>query len=359
MIFNLYILKEKLNLTFDLKEIINLKLSEKYGENVTQEIKKRIELELQYIIDNHSLNIFKIAYLISKDSIKSNNFMRFKGWGSSFIAYLLDISFVNPLEFNIPVESFTNSSFLDSSILIEASYDYLWSDNNICKIMEENEIEYKIIHSQSELKPFEHNKDYYCLEFYNTQTINKLTQYKNLTRVDFKNININDTKIYDYINQIDVNIFETSKTLKLFKKIKPYNLDTLLKFSGVQNSEIDYYLKLLDEHDLKDIPATREDIFDYLVTKGIDRQMATDVALKFMFIEKKKNIDIWEKYKKVLLENGITDSYIKLIEDHKVFLFPKSYLIEKAILNLWIIWFKINYKELDEQIEKQKLILNM
>lgn len=359
MIFNLYVLKEKLNLTFDLEKIIDLKLSEKYGENVTQEIRERIDLELQYIIENHYSNIFKVAYLIANDSIKSNNFIRFNGWSSSFIAYLLDISFINPLEFNIPVESFINSSFLDSSILIETSYDYLWSDNNIRSIMEENEIEYKIIHSHSELKPFEHNKDYYCLVFNDTLTINKLTQFKDLTSVDFKNISINDNKIYDYINKIDINLFETSKTLKLFKKIKPYNLDTLLKFSGVQNSEIDYYLKLFDEHNFKDIPSSREDIFDYLVNKGIDRKMATDVALKFMFIEKKENIDIWEKYKKVLLENGITDSYIELIEDHKLYLFPKSYLIEKAILNLWIIWFKINYKELDEQIEKRKLILNM
>ena len=88
------------------------KAKEIYGEQLSKEVKDRLELELQSIRKNN----FDSIYLISSELVKYSNELGYKvgsrgSVGNSFVAYLLGITEINPLEYKLPFEMFAGINY--------------------------------------------------------------------------------------------------------------------------------------------------------------------------------------------------------------------------------------------------------
>ena len=94
---------DKLNI--NIKEIASQKLKQLYGEKINQSIMDRFNVELNNILKNKFENYYKIAYMIANKANEDNEIIISRGTASaSFINYLLGINYINPIEYNIPLE---------------------------------------------------------------------------------------------------------------------------------------------------------------------------------------------------------------------------------------------------------------
>ncbi len=98
------------------KQIIREKCYDKayelYGNNLPVDVKERLDLELNSIIENNFQNI----YLISSELVKKSNELGYEvghrgSVGNSFVAYLLGIVNYNPIEYNLPFEFFAGKNY--------------------------------------------------------------------------------------------------------------------------------------------------------------------------------------------------------------------------------------------------------
>ena len=93
------------NLQEDIKEITYKRLIETYQKNIPTNIQERYEYELNSIIENKFENIYMLLYYISKKVKEDNEYFLLSGTiGSSFIVYLLGVTEIDPVEYNIPFE---------------------------------------------------------------------------------------------------------------------------------------------------------------------------------------------------------------------------------------------------------------
>lgn len=83
----------------NMQNIINERLKELYKGNPPKRIMERLNKEMKIILDNGYAVLYYIAYLVVKDSLKNGYVVGSRGSvGSSFVAYLLGVTEVNPLE---------------------------------------------------------------------------------------------------------------------------------------------------------------------------------------------------------------------------------------------------------------------
>ena len=83
-----------------------------YGTTLPEKIKERLELELNSIKNNN----FASIYLISSDMVEYSNRLGYGvtsrgSVGDSFVAYLLGITDINPIEYNFPFEFFAGINY--------------------------------------------------------------------------------------------------------------------------------------------------------------------------------------------------------------------------------------------------------
>jgi DNA polymerase III alpha subunit (gram-positive type) len=88
------------------------KAKELYGDNIPKEVTERLQLELNSIKANN----FESIYLIFSELVQYSNELGYEvgcrgSVGNSFVAYLLEITNINPLEYNLPFEFFAGKNY--------------------------------------------------------------------------------------------------------------------------------------------------------------------------------------------------------------------------------------------------------
>ena len=88
------------------------KVKEIYGERLPKEIEERLKLELHSI----EINNFASIYLISSELVDYSKKLGYKvgcrgSVGNSFVAYLLGITDINPIQYNLPFEFFAGKDY--------------------------------------------------------------------------------------------------------------------------------------------------------------------------------------------------------------------------------------------------------
>ncbi len=82
----------------DLEQLLNKKVKQKYGNKLDPRLQKRLYWELKQIIDAGYSTIYLVSYYLTDYSTKEKHFFGSRGSvGSSFVAFCLDITEVNPL----------------------------------------------------------------------------------------------------------------------------------------------------------------------------------------------------------------------------------------------------------------------
>lgn len=348
------------------------KAKEIYGNQLSKEVKDRLELELQAIRKNN----FDSIYLLSSELVKYSNELGYKvgcrgSVGNSFVAFLLGITEINPLKYNLPFEFFAGINYckepdidLDFSekiqkkifVYLQRKYGkdkIIWGgtvENLANKTVENAYDEYDIL-----------GCDYLTMLY---ELEKKTNVYSNTIKLDDKEtlemfLHAND-KSYS-ISTIGVPEFGTTFVKKMIEISKPRNFNDLICISALSHGTgtWTYNASSLIENEHKkvdEVISNREDMYNYLLNNEIEKNTAYEIV---EFVRKgnasriqnlfKNNMDRykklnekWNKYKKILQEHNIPEWYIKSAEKIK-YMYPKSHAIGYTINAFKIAWYKVHY----------------
>lgn len=421
------------------------KVREIYGEELSKEVKDRLELELQSIRKNN----FDSIYLISSELVKYSNELGYTvgsrgSVGNSFVAFLLGITEINPLKYNLPFEFFAGINYdkepdIDlnfSKKIQEKIFTYLqkkygkdriiWggtvgslTDKTIEKAYDEfaNTFEIKdtsdkdtiiskligvkrctgehpggifIIPDNMDITDFcateigekNHIKthfDYHAIwntglyihDILGHDDPTMLYELERETNIDSNSIKLDDKetlKMFLHANDKSYPIstngipeFGTTFVKKMIEVSKPRNFNDLVCISALSHGTgtWTYNASALIEKEHKrvdEVISNRADMFNYLVKKGIERNVTFDIVEFVRKGKASKGRDLWKhnrdrykelnekwsEYKTLLKDYNIPEWYIEDAEKIK-YMFPKAHAIGYTMNAFKIAWYKVYY----------------
>ncbi len=337
-----------------IKEISMNRLKELYGEHIPKTNLERYNAEMEIIYNNHYENIYTLVYLIVKKAQEDKVFiMARSNISSSFIAYLLGISIINPIQYKLPFETFINSERI--SIILNFPKEYIKTIYNyIIGLIEESKI-------------YEKGEDFYLIEYKNChiwlselEEMTILRKLEETTKINHNSIDIENNKLIEYIinnssqKETTANLFEFDNIYykKIISKVKPQNLEELVKIStlchgtNVWNNNNE---KLIENHSINELACSKEDIYLYLVGKGIKKECAYQIIETISNGNVLTNKEEWELLTTIMKKNNIPEWYITSLERMK-YVHSKASSYNTTILTLWLIWYEMNYTTVFNQI---------
>lgn len=325
----------------NLKTIIDDKLKKIYKAKIPKEVRLRVKEELALITKLKVEYQYLIAYEISQKAKKDKRIILDRVCGNSYIAYLLGITIVNPLEYNIPLYN-DNSSLCTFALDFEKKYFSEIFDYTIT-LFKKYKIEVTTI---EDLK--KHNIYLGGLSW--CDIFGKMSQY-----IHIYDIPLNDKNVFEYLKNNEDSVIYND--VCLFRKYHSeeelfHNIYTLARFICVSLSTIcnnnENKWKIIDFN--KSYPAFREDTYYFMKEKDLE-----NTAFDLMtFIGKGKihaKFAKWNDYKKVLKEHNISDDYIDYCSNIG-YLWPKSACINRALVYYFSTYYKIYFpKEYSKTID--------
>ena len=335
-----------------MERICNSRLEEIYGQEIPKQIQTRYENELNLIFKNNYESLFVLNCLIAKKAKKDNEYYVLRGLGSnSYIAYLLGISELNPLVYELEYEMtygidgekapqfyyyFSDTyypnimKYVKETVTKNISYDTTYIDNNLIK---------HVVH----------------IYIFRDRGIDALYELKKITGMDYNCINFNDKKIWDTFRDYNKlfcympSYFNKS----LFQQIQPKSLEELCAIYGLTKSTFDFEEgKDLVEQIIKMKEySTRDDIYSFLLSKNIEKELAFEIT---EFIRKGKAYNIkyseqWDEYQKIMKKHNIDSTYIEKCKKIK-YLFPKSNILNSVVYLIKHIAYMAYYPEIAEKV---------
>ena len=324
---------DKLNI--NIKEIASQKLKQLYGEKINQSIMDRFNVELNNILKNKFENYYKIAYMIANKANEDNEIIISRGTASaSFINYLLGINYINPIEYNIPLEIWAGITgdktpdyeFVLGTEYINTIYKYIKTK------LEENKIFYQDTIDSNMVK----------INFIPCKELDELKEFEETTKINHTSINAKSEQlIKEYMEQED-----DGKLKNILLKTNPQSVEQLIKCyslyrgTGVWDNNIE---NLIEKYSINEMLCSREDIYLYLQRCGIDKKIAFDIMelVGKGRTKHSKYIKDWENSIKIMKEHNVPEDYIKSFSKIK-YMFPKAHVANYILLNLWLTWYYIN-----------------
>ena len=320
-----------------------------YGKILTTDVKERLDTELNLIIENNFENYYLIAQKLAKEANENGYIVGTRGAvASSLVSYCLGITEIDPIKYNIPFETFAGiNGNKKPDIVLTFSKEYEIKAQENLKIILNN------LESKNSLK----------INIMVQDELSTLKKLEDVTGISHNNINVTDDKILNLFRKnLDTKgLFEFNTTFaeELIKKVKPLNVNELIKISailhgtGLWKNNIE---KLIEQHNLNEIACTRDDIYLHLLQKGINRETAFNI-MEFVAkgkIQLSKYKEEWNSYINIMNEYNIPKWYITSLEKNK-YMFPKAHCCNSIILNLYLAWYKVYYpKEFIEITSRSK-----
>lgn len=164
----------------------------------------------------------------------------------------------------------------------------------------------------------------------------------------------------------DLTLFPSEDDIELLTALKPESFNDIVKLYAVINAG---YYKMHAIHErvrnnkdtIDDIISTIDDIFDYCLSLGIDKNTAYEMAVSVNkgLISRGKSAK-WRKWKKMLIEAGASENFIWYVEN-LCYLLRKGGAIAEVIAGMRLGWFKVHYPDefnlvIKEQREQQELL---
>ena len=335
-----------------IESVFNNKLKEIYGQEIPNQIQDRYENELNMIYKNNYESLFILNYLIAKKAKEDNEYYIIRGRGSnSYIAYLLGISELNPLDYGLEYEMsyglngerapefyyfFSNTyysnimKYVKETVTKNVSYDTTYIDNNLIRYL---------VH----------------IYIFADTGIDVLYELKKITGMDYNIINFNDKKIWDIFSDYNKlfcympSYFNRS----LFQQIQPKSLEELCAIYGLTKSTFDLEEgKNLVEQiiEMKEY-STRDAIYSFLLSKDMEKEIAFEITefIRKGNANKIKYSEQWYKYEKIMEKHNIDTSYIEKCKKIK-YLFPKSNILNSVVYIIKHIAYMAYYPEITEKV---------
>ncbi len=319
-------------------------LTKELKSNLKKESKdwlKRCEKEIDILYENNLLFIIEYLHKFKKEN-KDVKY-HFKGTiNNLLLLYVLDLNYVNPLEYNLPYELY-NDSNIKVDIINQPSFlfiDYLNKQTDNFKIVhgffvkeEFNEIN-KNLENHYLLLPCGYLDCNMLLRFNDLdilETINDYRDYKDkyvTIRIDEKDIIRNKEVNLE-------NVFTNDFEREISKILKPKTVNDYIKIKSLSHGTDvwkDNQDRLVAEKkiDLNNLIATREDILEYLLKHQLEQSSALEIT---NFIRKGMALrqpDKWSKYVKIMKEYNCEDMFIEIFSKIS-FIFGRGQAVSECL----------------------------
>ncbi len=319
----------------------------------SEELFKRCEKEMDILCERDLLFVIEHLYRFKKEN--KNVKYHFRGTiNNLLLLYILDISYVNPLEYNLPYELFSDKT-INVDIINEPSIlfiNYLNRQAENFKIVhgffvkEDIREVNKLLENHYLLLPCGYLDNHMLLRFNDLDTLETINDYRDYKdqyvtiRIDEKDVIRNDKICLD-------NIFTNDFEREIAKILKPKTVNDYIKIKSIAHGT-DVWLnnqnQLVKEKkiNLKNLIATREDIFEYL----LDHKLEWDMALEITnFIRKGRALrspNKWDEYVKAMKEYHCEDMVIDIFSKI-LFIFGRGQAVSECLYAL----DKNNYVDMD------------
>lgn len=312
----------------DAKEYL---LSELEKRNINKDLLDRCKKEIDLIYNNGDLFIIKYLYMFKE---KNNNVKyHFRGMNSNLLfLYLLSISIVDPIKYNLSYE-----------ICKPISCFVEFRSNNFISFLDylEKEAPFKTVIATIKGAPI---ADCYYLIIPNDYKCDDITLKLNdsgkLQTVESKDT-LEDRYIIIWLrdeyevkkNKLESYPFKT----KLERILKPKDFEDYVKVESIcrgtniwENNQDKLFKKGIIN--IKNIISNRDDVYDYLLNHGIDKELSIKIT---NFIRKGKACiddfqDEWEDYKDILLKNNCEKWFIDVCSKI-LYLFGRGQIISELL----------------------------
>lgn len=321
-----------------------------------EEILKRCHNEINLFDEKGFLFVIEMLYKF-KEKNKDVSY-HFRGMmNNSLFLYILGLSKVDPIKYNLPYELITDKTInvdligIDAASLVDfISVNYYneirivagsykkCDDEEINKIEENHYLLIPAIYEEKKNITFKLNINNIF------ETIEDYRDFKN----DYMSIRIGEKYfLFDY-NEIKLeNSLDNDFEIKIAEMLKPKIIDDYIKIKSIghstnvwrHNQEI---LVKDGKINISNLIATREDIFEYLLNHSIGKETALEI-LNYIYRYKWNNYpNLWDKYVKIMKEHNCEDIFIDIFSKIE-FIFGRGQAVSECLFVL----DKDNYIELN------------
>ncbi len=325
------------NANICLREFCDKRVKEIYGEVVPQEISNRIDWELDAINRMEMDYVFLfLKELMEKNELLSNDIMLRGACSCSFVLYLCGISNYNPLDYGLtPYFAFGIGKDKRIDIDVNVPVNVYEQVRKSCKILED------VVHifpsndaqlSCNLLRRLDISPESIRLDDSDVLSLFNIPNIFGTNSEETAEIKYGVLGLSEFKSPIAINMLDDVKIASFCDVYKIYGLlhgtDTWLG-----NAE-----QLIRENKafLRDVISSYEDVFDYLLSKGIKGEDAFRIADRV-----RKGLGVSNTDKELMYFSGVTEWYIDSCQKIK-YLLPRTQCISYT-LNLWRrAYFKLN-----------------
>ena len=327
----------------DIKEITHKRLLELYQQNIPKNIQERYEYELNSIIENKFENIYMLLYYISKKVKEDNEYFLLSGTiGSSFIVYLLGITDIDPIKYNIPFET---SSAIEG--YRRPNFELVFSMKYLNKIKRYIEV----ILKENGMLTDETSDDGLKLYLRGNTDLDFVLRLEKVTGKKYTTNLLDDKEGLELLknaNTLGISEFDYILVRNMILEIKPNSFEDFVKISGLSHGT-DVWTNNAQElikngtATLNEVIACRDDIMNYLIEQGVEKGIAFNIMESVRKGKIRKNREEkWDEYKEIMKNHNVPEWYIKSCEKIK-YLFPRAHAVNYVMNSFRLAYYKVHY----------------
>lgn len=304
----------------------------------------RCKKEVDLLYDKGLLFIIEFLHKYKK-SEESVSF-HFRGMANNLLLlYVLGISKVDPIKYNLPYELFTDKT-LSIDFINGCSLDFVSSIEKYAR-------NFRIVKGSfepgdvEEINEFE-DKHYLLIPCYVQPTnmtfrLNEFNQFETIEDYhmftdEYITIRLDDKPL---IQEKKVNLkyamhYEFEEEVS--KQLKPKTIDDYVKVISLAHgthawSENQEELFKDDKIDIHNIISNREDVYEYLVNHSIEHEIAIDMVKQISKARTNKHNELWQKYVDVMRKHNCDDIYIDILSKI-LFIFGRGQAVSECLYAL-------------------------
>lgn len=337
-------LKKYEDLNYNAKEFFTEELDNLFPKELDKQLLERCYIEMNMLFEKGLLFIIKYLhkYHLENPEIK----YYFKGMINNLLfLYVLHLSEVDPLKYNLPYELFTdkeidvwliNGSSVDLARYLEkCSYDFKLVSGSFERedIEEINELEdnhYLIIPKYYQPKDLTFRLNEFC--HFETVEDYRLFKDKYLT------IRLDDKK-FIFEKDVDMkNALHTDFEKEVSKLLKPKTVDDYVKVISLAHGtrvwkENQDELFKNGKIDIHSVISNREDVYEYLIHHLIEHDVAIDIVKQMSKARTSKSNELWQKYVDIMKEYNCDDMFINILSK-VLYIFGRGQAVSECLYAL-------------------------
>jgi len=337
-------LKKYEDLNYNAKEFFTEELDNLFPKELDKQLLERCYIEMNMLFEKGLLFIIKYLhkYHLENPEIK----YYFKGMINNLLfLYVLHLSEVDPLKYNLPYELFTdkeidvwliNGSSVDLARYLEkCSYDFKLVSGSFERedIEEINELEdnhYLIIPKYYQPKDLTFRLNEFC--HFETVEDYRLFKDKYLT------IRLDDKK-FIFEKDVDIkNALHTDFENEVSKLLKPKTVDDYVKVISLAHGtrvwkENQDELFKNGKIDIHSVISNREDVYEYLIHHSIEHDVAIDIVKQMSKARTSKSNKLWQKYVDIMKERDCDDMFIDIVSK-VLYIFGRGQAVSECLYAL-------------------------